>query len=467
MRRVAIVRNYLDDGVSLATLVAMTGSSRRTIQRWVTRYQAHGVDGLIRRRRQDAGQSRMRSELADLIRGLALQKARPSAATIQRRVAAIARQRGWKVPAYSTVYAVVRAIDPHLLTLAHEGGASFRDRYELVHRHRASGPNVIWQADHTALDLLILDENGQVVRPWLTVITDDHSRAVAGFMVFVGAPSALNTSLALRQAIWRKANPNWQICGIPEILYVDHGSDFTSDHIEQVAVGLKFRIIHSAVARPQGRGKVERLFRTINTELLPQIPGHLVDGKPVTPPRLSLADLDRTIEAYITDTYHQRVHTEIKRTPLDAWRGDGFLPHLPESLELLDLLLVMHVQPRTVRRDGISFMGMRFMSPTLAGFVGKTVTVRYDPRDLSDIRVFHGDAFVCRAVSTDRFGAAVTLKDIQAARRAHRKALRSNINEYLSHASSFDPDWSPKVTPPVKPSPPAKPKLRLYEEGDE
>jgi putative transposase len=35
------------------------------------------------------------------------------------------------------------------VTLAHEGAAAFRDRYELIHRHRATAPNALWQADHT------------------------------------------------------------------------------------------------------------------------------------------------------------------------------------------------------------------------------------------------------------------------------------------------------------------------------
>ncbi|MFX7938289.1 transposase family protein, partial [Acinetobacter baumannii] len=91
--------------------------------------------------------------------------------------------------------------------------------------------NAIWQADHTQLDILILDAGGRPVRPWLTTVLDDHSRVIAGYMVFLGAPSALNTSLALRQAIWRKADPTWPVCGIPDVLYVDHGSDFTSLHL--------------------------------------------------------------------------------------------------------------------------------------------------------------------------------------------------------------------------------------------
>ncbi len=81
---------------------------------------------------------------------------------------------------------------------------------------------------------------------------------VGGYTVFTGAPSALNTALALRQAIWRKTDPTWAMCGIPDILNVDHGSDFTSHHLKRTAIELHIRLIHSIVGRPQGRGKIER-----------------------------------------------------------------------------------------------------------------------------------------------------------------------------------------------------------------
>lgn len=57
---------------------------------------------------------------------------------------------------------------------------------------------------------------------------DDYSRAVAGYFLSFEDPSALHTSLALRQAIWRKEEPRWIVCGIPDVLYTDNGSDFTS-----------------------------------------------------------------------------------------------------------------------------------------------------------------------------------------------------------------------------------------------
>ena len=150
------------------------------------------------------------SELAQLIEGMALHRPRLLVATIHRRIGGVAKKQNWPIPSYGSVYAIVRGLDPGMVTLALEGHAAWRDRFDLIYHHRAERPNAIWQADHTMLDILVLDANGNFARPWLTTVIDDHSRAVAGYTVFIGAPSALNTSLALRQAIWRKQEPGWR-----------------------------------------------------------------------------------------------------------------------------------------------------------------------------------------------------------------------------------------------------------------
>jgi len=40
-----------------------------------------------------------------------------------------------------------------------------------------------------------------------------------------------------------KEDSHWHICGIPSVFYTDHGSDFTSKHIEQVAADLGIELI--------------------------------------------------------------------------------------------------------------------------------------------------------------------------------------------------------------------------------
>lgn len=274
----------VQDAAPLTRSARAAGVPVRTAQRWLRNYRAGGLTALARRSRADRGHRRVPPELVALVEGLALRTPALSMATITRRAAQAAAEHGWAAPSYSTVRAVATALDPAIVALAHDGPAAFRDRFELVYRRRATHPNDVWQADHTQLDIIVLDSDGQPVRPWLTVILDDHSRAVAGYTVFLGAPSTLNLSLALRQAIWAKPDPRWVVHGIPDVLHVDHGSDFTSHHLAQVAADLHMQVIYSGVARPQGRGKLERLFGTLTTELLPELPGHLIRGRPSTPP---------------------------------------------------------------------------------------------------------------------------------------------------------------------------------------
>ena len=461
MARFIVLRPHLEDDVPLTRAARDAGVPLRTARRWLARFRQDGVAGLARMERIDRGRRRLPEELVRTVEGMALARPPPSAAAIHRRIAEVAAERNWPVPTARTIRAIVAALDPGMRTLAHEGPTTYRDRYELIHRHRAERPNTTWQCDHTELDVLVVGPEGKPLRPWLTIVLDDHSRAVAGYSLLTDAPSALNTALALRQAIWRKGDPDWPVCGIPNVLYVDHGTDFTSTHIAQVAADLRMRLIHSAVARPQGRGKVERFFGTVNTELLADLPGRLAHGGPVTPPRMTLSELDAAIGAFVTDRYNVRPHPTIGTSPNEAWTADGWLPRMPERLEELDELLAMVARPRVVGRDGIRFGGLRYLDPTLAAFVGERVTIRHDPRDVAEIRVFHRGRFLCRAINAEHADRSVSLRDVQTARRARRQALRDGIKQRIA-AVPVEPALPPEAVPhePKR----RRPRLKIYRE---
>jgi putative transposase len=258
MARWQILRPHVEDGVPLARLAGHCGVADRTLQRWAARYRADGLAGLARCERADRGARRFPAELQPLIEGLALKRPPPTVATIHRDVIAVAKEHGWPLPSYATVHDIVRHLDPALVVLAHQGTRRYEELYDLVYRREAGKPNEIWQADHTELDLWVVTPSGKPDRPWLTVVEDDHSRAVAGYAVNLGAPSALNTALAFRQAIWRKDHPDWHVCGIPDAFHVDHGSDFTSRHLEQVMADLRIRPFFSLPGKPPLTGQSSR-----------------------------------------------------------------------------------------------------------------------------------------------------------------------------------------------------------------
>jgi putative transposase len=77
----------------------------------------------------------------------------------------------------------------------------------------------------------------------------------------------------------------------------------------------------------------------------------------------------------------------------------------------------------------------------------RRISDRYDPRDLAEIRVFHHDRFLGRAICPDLAAATVSLKEITAAR---RRELKRQIGE---RASVVDRLIAVHTPPP--PSPPA------------
>ncbi|GGF41593.1 DDE-type integrase/transposase/recombinase [Subtercola lobariae] len=204
------------------------------------------------------------------------------------------------------------SVDPGL-TLATKGDTAYRDRFELVFRRNANRPNEQWQADHTLLDLAVLGKEQSAVRPWLTI-----------FAVFMGGPNAEQTALALHQAINPKTSPPWPISGLPDILYSDHGSDFTCVRLERVCLDAYVRLIHSRPGVPQGRGKIEPFYRTITTELLPHLPGHVphdTNGELASDPALTLEQLDRIVEKFIVDEDNIRQHSETIQAPVESRRA--------------------------------------------------------------------------------------------------------------------------------------------------
>jgi putative transposase len=61
--------------------------------------------------------------------------------------------------------------------------------------------------------------------------------------------------------------------------------------------------------------------------------------------------------------------------------------------------------------------------------VGEDVTIRFDPRDMGEIRVFHRDHFLCRAISSELAGETIPLRDIIRIRNRRRKELRSILHD--------------------------------------
>jgi putative transposase len=91
----------------------------------------------------------------------------------------------------------------------------------------------------------------------------------------------------------------------------------------------KIRLVFSIPGKPQGRGRVERFFRTINEMFLCDLEGYT--GKGRRKPGLTLGQLDERFRTFLLDIYHRRRSSRGRLAPTERWEKGGFLPRMPEG----------------------------------------------------------------------------------------------------------------------------------------
>jgi putative transposase len=242
-------------------------------------------------------------------------------------------------------------------------------------RFEADRPNELWTGD--AL-------HGPTIggrKTYLFAFLDDHSRAIVGHR-FGFAEDTVRLAAALRPALGSR--------GVPDGIYVDNGSAFVDAWLLRACAKLGIRLIHSTPGRPQGRGKIERFFRTVREQFLVEITGEPTTGDGADQGRHQVADLDelnRLFTAWVETVYHRRVHSETGHPPLQRWHGGGPFP-LPTPAALAEAFL--WEAHRTVSKTAlVSLQGNTYQVDPL--LVGHRVELVFDPFDLTTVTVrLHG-----------------------------------------------------------------------------
>ena len=328
--------------------------SCQTISRWKRDYLAGGFEALVPAPRQAS--PRTPGEVLELAAALKRENPERTAAQVQRILRA---QSGW-APSDRTLQRLFERLE--LNTPAEPGQQQAFGRFE------AARPNELWTGD--AL-------HGPVAggrKTFLFCFIDDHSRAVMGAR-WAFHEDVVRLAAALRPAL--------AVRGVPEHVYVDNGSAFVDAWLLRACAVLGIKLVHSRPGRPQGRGKIERFFRTVRDQFLAEITGRDGVGTAVA----DLAELNRLFSAWVQAGYHRAVHSETGQPPLARWAAGagGPLP-LPSPAQLREAFLWS--ERRTVKKTAtVSLHGNTYqVDPSL---VRCTVELVFDPFDLADIEVRH------------------------------------------------------------------------------
>ena len=318
--------------------------SRNTLDRWVRAYRAGGFEALVPAPRHvDA---RTPVALLELAEALRIEEPARTASQIAR---VIAESKGWSPSA--------RTIQRHLA----RAGLPWRgaEAPKAFGRFEAEGPNELWTGD--AL-------HGPVIaghKTYLCAFIDDYSRAFVGYR-WGYAEDTLRLEAAFRSGLSAR--------GIPRRTYLDNGSAMVSRQLLRACATLGIVLVHSRPGKPQGRGKIERAFRTVREQFVVELAHADAD---------SLEALNSLFSAWVESVYHRHVHSETNQAPLERFLSAG--APKPASLSQLKEAFLWAERRRVTKTATISLYTNFYEVD--AALVGEQVELVFDPFDLSDIEV--------------------------------------------------------------------------------
>jgi hypothetical protein len=211
-----------------------------------------------------------------------------------------------------------------------------------------------------------VDVEGRMRKTYLLAFLDDHSRLLphAQFYLSERLGSYLD---ALEQALAKR--------GLPRKLYLDNGPAFRSKHLQHITASLGIALIHSSPYKPQGRGKIERFFRTLRSQFLPGFRGH------------TLKELNEALDLWLNDIYHQREHSATAQSPFAR-----FTSHMqclrPAPHDLRDYFRI-RTRRRVAKDRTIVLNGRLYEAPV--PLIGKQVLLLYHENQPERVEALYGN----------------------------------------------------------------------------
>ncbi|MDG4647278.1 transposase family protein [Roseibacterium sp. SDUM158017] len=327
-------------------------------------------------------------------------------------------------PSRETVRQAIRKLNPFDITLTRKGREAANRQFAPV----GMGLDIArpmqrvefdeWEAD--AITLMaegglfhhLTDEQKKVLgldkkkaRWWITVAICCATRCIVG-MVISRQP---NSQSALRviemmmrdKGVWGDAcgalTP-WNQFGWPSVIVTDCASYNISSLVQARVSDLGITLQYCAAANPESKGTIERVFGTFATQLMPRLSGRTFsnvvergDYDSVKRAALNPEEFCSVLVRYIVDVYHRTPHSGLNgETPLDCWNRlvEKFGVQPPPDLGRRRLIFG-HERERTVTRQGITILGVRYHSEVLARFMTKAqerkVAIRWYPEDIGAI----------------------------------------------------------------------------------
>jgi putative transposase len=322
------------------------------------------------------------------------------------------------IPSYSAFYRKLASVPEGVKVLGREGHKAYNDRcapyIRRIYDDMAS--NEWWIADNHTFDVMVKDKDGKLHRPYLTAFLDARSGIFTGFYITYN-PSSEATLIALRRGILEY--------GIPDNIYVDNGREFLTFDIgglghrrkkpkkeeesfevpgvfKRLGINMTNAIVRNAKAKI-----IERRFRDVKDSLSRLFNTYTGGNVVEKPERLKTVlkkdaiytdgEFNEYVEAVIKYYFNMMPYNGAVEADKGKAKQDIFNEYLYKkrtaSEEDLNLMLMRSGRPQKVGRRGVhlDIAGGRidyWNDEFVHLMFGKQVYFRYDPDNLSQIRIY-------------------------------------------------------------------------------
>jgi len=310
-----------------------------------------------------------------------------------------------------------------------EGLKGLRDRNMEVALGRAdedlTQPNQRWEIDTTIADIFtgrkvkgVVLKTKEGKRCKIIGVIDDYSRLARLYLV--ERETALMVGYVIKDCMLA-----W---GVPIVLVIDNGSPYRNRRILPFLRSIGISVHICIPGNPIEKPYIERFFRTLTEKFFRRLSGYSGNSVQTRPNEIeikyTMAELQGLMDEYIDNVYAESIHRSTGQRPRERMSQPGFTPKTINEREL-DVLMMLEYE-RKVRQGHITYQGGKYFHPKLPE--QRTVTIKPNDFDASELLVFIDRKFLCTAVDYARKGK--TPHEIMEAKKERNRELRTRIKAH-------------------------------------
>lgn len=359
-----------------------------------------------------------------------------------------AELKGWEtenLPSYDTVIRYIKDIrytTDNARVLVSKGLREFK-RTSMVKARRDLTTLKVMElvvADTHTFDCFVevTSANGKkrAVKPCLVGFMDMRSRALVGWSI-CEIPNAQIIKETLIHMVMEKKNKANPFSGVPRILLIDNGKDYTAECLTGRSRKIRVSIdedtkgfytemgiekdMRSLPYQAWTKGQIERFFGGVCEDFTKGIKSYTgtltgsTTGAKVKKDikRMfergelqSIEDFAASFEYWVLNVYSKRKHSGLKEqkekylTPAEVYTNEERYYKPAPPMDYLERIAMVK-EHKKVYATGIKLLGCEYMAEELFSYINaqKGVTIRYMPGDVRTIKVYDAqtDRFICEA----------------------------------------------------------------------